>query len=197
MQIRPDSTGPADLANFFFNLQLWTLIFLQPFDQNECLVPHLKHPIHICLEPENQGHGMTFSCSFNGSKYPQNTTWNADRPRIIVPSYMLLKARSVLTLKIFSLIVTNCATIPQSSLPQREYWYAKRVIHKYDVQFFGMAFNLPMYPSNINFHFYCMMSNFLVNLFTIFRSPWLTYQSYLIKFIFLRLYYGIFTWDGY
>ena len=39
-------------------------------DQNQCLVPHLKDPLHICLEPENQGHGMTLNVCNLGSKYP-------------------------------------------------------------------------------------------------------------------------------
>ena len=44
----------------FFNLQLWPIMFLQPLDQNKCLVPHLKDLLHISLEPEAEGHGMTF-----------------------------------------------------------------------------------------------------------------------------------------
>ena len=39
-------------------------------DQQECKVPHLKDLIHICLEPEVQGCGMTFNMCYGGSKYP-------------------------------------------------------------------------------------------------------------------------------
>ena len=39
---------------FFFDHQLWPLIFLQPLDQNECLLPH------IWVEAEVRGHDMTF-----------------------------------------------------------------------------------------------------------------------------------------
>ena len=34
--------------------------FLQPLDQNEFLVTHLKDPNLICFEPESQGHGHDF-----------------------------------------------------------------------------------------------------------------------------------------
>ena len=37
-------------------------------DQNQCLVPHLKDPSHIQLEPEFQGHGMTFKVRNPSSK---------------------------------------------------------------------------------------------------------------------------------
>ena len=40
----------AELEDIFFNLQLWPLISLQPLDQNQCLVPHLKDLLRICLE---------------------------------------------------------------------------------------------------------------------------------------------------
>ena len=43
------------------DLQLWSLIFLQPLDLQECTVPHLKDLINICLKKECQGHGMTFN----------------------------------------------------------------------------------------------------------------------------------------
>ena len=33
---------------------------LQPFNLQECIVPHMKDPIHICLEPEAQEHIRTF-----------------------------------------------------------------------------------------------------------------------------------------
>ena len=33
---------------------------MQPLDLRESTVPQLKDLIHICLEPEAQGHSMTF-----------------------------------------------------------------------------------------------------------------------------------------
>ena len=50
--------------------EVWVPTILLPLDQNECLVPHLKDLIHICLEPEAQRRGMTFKAIFLGSKYP-------------------------------------------------------------------------------------------------------------------------------
>ena len=41
-----------------------------PLDQNEYLVAHLKDPIHICLEPEAQGHGMTFKVCNHSTNEP-------------------------------------------------------------------------------------------------------------------------------
>ena len=38
-------------------------------DQNECLIPHLKDLIHICLEPEAQRRGRTFRVIFFSSKH--------------------------------------------------------------------------------------------------------------------------------
>ena len=38
--------------------------------ENQCLVPYLKDLIHICLELEAQGWGMTFNRVCVGSKYP-------------------------------------------------------------------------------------------------------------------------------
>ena len=38
--------------------ELWASKAPLPLDKNECLVPHLKDLFHICLEPENQGHGF-------------------------------------------------------------------------------------------------------------------------------------------
>ena len=43
---------------------------MQPLDQNQCLVLHLKDPIHIYLEPEVQRHGMIIRHTFMKSKYP-------------------------------------------------------------------------------------------------------------------------------
>ena len=46
------------------------MVTLRPFDKNGCIVPHLKDLFHICLEPENQGHGMIFMVWNFGSKQP-------------------------------------------------------------------------------------------------------------------------------
>ena len=48
--------------------KIWAPTTWAPLDQNECLVPHLKDLIHICLEPEAQGRGMTFNVHYIGSK---------------------------------------------------------------------------------------------------------------------------------
>ena len=58
------------VGNFFLDLQLWPLIFLQPLDLQECTVSHLKDLINIYLENESQGHGMTFNIIYHCSKYP-------------------------------------------------------------------------------------------------------------------------------
>ena len=51
-----------------------------PLDQNEYLVAHLKDPINIRMEPEAQGHGMTFKvCNFE-SKYPYFTSYSGNLP---------------------------------------------------------------------------------------------------------------------
>ena len=60
--------------------EVWVPTILLPLDQNECLVPHLKDPIHICLEPEAQGHGMTFKVCNVGSKYPYFTSYSSNLP---------------------------------------------------------------------------------------------------------------------
>ena len=57
-------------ADFFFDLQLWSLISLQPPDQYQSLVPHLKHLFHICIETKAQGFSMTFKVCNLRSKYP-------------------------------------------------------------------------------------------------------------------------------
>ena len=50
--------------------QLWAPTVLQPMDQNEQLVPHLKDLIHICLEPEFQSHDMSFKvCNLGTHAY--------------------------------------------------------------------------------------------------------------------------------
>ena len=46
------------------------MIFLQSLDLQECTAPHFKNLIHICLEPEAQGCGMTFNRFYVESKYP-------------------------------------------------------------------------------------------------------------------------------
>ena len=39
--------------------EVWVPTILLPLDQNECLVPHLKDPIHICLESATQDPSTT------------------------------------------------------------------------------------------------------------------------------------------
>ena len=58
------------VGKFLCDLQISPQIFLQPLDLKECTVPHLKDLIHICLEPEAQGCGITFNRFYVGSKYP-------------------------------------------------------------------------------------------------------------------------------
>ena len=62
--------GSAELADISSELQLWPLVSLQPLDQNQCLVPHLKDLFHICLETKVQGFWMTFNICNLSSKYP-------------------------------------------------------------------------------------------------------------------------------
>ena len=50
--------------------EVWVPTILLPLDQNECLVPHLKDSIHVCLEPEAQEHGMTFRALYAHLIYP-------------------------------------------------------------------------------------------------------------------------------
>ena len=69
----PDSRpmhGPAVLADIFFVLQLWPLISLQPLDQNQCLVSHLKDLLPICLEVKAHSFWVTFKVLNLGSKQP-------------------------------------------------------------------------------------------------------------------------------
>ena len=47
--------GSAELADIFSELQLRPLVSLQPLDQNQCLVPHLKDLFRINLETKAQG----------------------------------------------------------------------------------------------------------------------------------------------
>ena len=69
---RPQVLGfkPGWLADIFFDLQLQPLISLQPLDQIQCLVPHLKDLLCICLELKAQGIWMTFKVCNLGSNYP-------------------------------------------------------------------------------------------------------------------------------
>ena len=69
---RPQAHGfePGHSADIFFVLQLWPLISLQPLDQNQCLVPHLKDLLRICLENKAQGFWTSFKVCNLGSKYP-------------------------------------------------------------------------------------------------------------------------------
>ena len=73
---RQDSTPmrqrPGQTSRFLFNLQLWSVIFLQPFDQNKCLVSQLEDLIHICFGPAAQDHCMFFKYTFGMSKLPSN-----------------------------------------------------------------------------------------------------------------------------
>ena len=54
-RFEPVSLRSAALADIFFVLQLWPLISLQPLDQNQCLIPHLKDLLRISLEDKAQG----------------------------------------------------------------------------------------------------------------------------------------------
>ena len=54
------------------------------------MTPHLKDPIHICLEPKAQGRGMTFKLNFIESNYPQIPSY---RPRICM--YIIVENNSV------------------------------------------------------------------------------------------------------
>ena len=65
-----DTPKPGPYQKILFYLRLWPLIFLQPSDQNQCLVPHLKDLIEICLEPKAQGHGMNFKVCNLKSRQP-------------------------------------------------------------------------------------------------------------------------------
>ena len=47
---------------------IWPLISLQPLDQNQCLVPHFKDLLRICLEIKGQSFWMTFKVYNSSSK---------------------------------------------------------------------------------------------------------------------------------
>ena len=42
----------------------------EPVDLQDIIAPHLRVPIHICLEPEAQGLGIIIRVIFMRSKYP-------------------------------------------------------------------------------------------------------------------------------
>ena len=54
----------AGSADILFNLQTWPLISLQPFDQNQFLLPHMKDLFHICLETKGQDFWVTFKVPY-------------------------------------------------------------------------------------------------------------------------------------
>ena len=69
-RFEPTGPGSAELADIFSELQLWPLVSLQPLDQNQCLVPHLKDLFCICLGIKAQSFWMTFNVCNLGSKNP-------------------------------------------------------------------------------------------------------------------------------
>ena len=69
-RFKPTCPGSAELADIFSKLQLWPLVSLQPLDQNQCLVLHLKDLFHICLGAKSQNFWMTLIVCNLGSKYP-------------------------------------------------------------------------------------------------------------------------------
>ena len=75
MSTQRDSTlmhlGLTKLVDFFINLIIWPLVFLQPLNLQECTIFHLKDLIHICLALEVQGYGMTFNMCYVSSKYTE------------------------------------------------------------------------------------------------------------------------------
>ena len=54
--------------------QLWGPITFKPLESFQLLIPHLKDPINIYLEPEAQVGGMSLSCIFRRSNFPQIST---------------------------------------------------------------------------------------------------------------------------
>ena len=55
---------------YFFRPPNLTSDIFAALDQNQCLVPHLKDLIEICLEPKAQGHGMNFKVCNLKSRQP-------------------------------------------------------------------------------------------------------------------------------
>ena len=66
----PMRPGSAELADILSQLQLWPLVSLQPLDQNQYLVPHLKDLLCIGLEIKAESFWMTFNIWNICSKYP-------------------------------------------------------------------------------------------------------------------------------
>ena len=60
------STRGRPSRPIFFRLPTLTLISLQPLDQGQFSVPHLKDLFHICLEIKAQGFQMTFKVFNHG-----------------------------------------------------------------------------------------------------------------------------------
>ena len=60
-RFEPMHPGSAELADIFSELQLWPLVSLQPLDQNQCLVLHLKDLLRICLGIKAQSFWKTFA----------------------------------------------------------------------------------------------------------------------------------------
>ena len=69
-ELVPMRPHTSEVADYFFNLQFWPLIFMQPLQQNECLVAHLKKS--ICLDPDAQGSGTILRDIFRGLKPPKS-----------------------------------------------------------------------------------------------------------------------------
>ena len=67
---RATMSNQAELADIFFDLQLWPIILLKSLKQNQCLVPHLKDLFCICLKTKTQGFWMSFKLCNLGSKKP-------------------------------------------------------------------------------------------------------------------------------
>ena len=57
-------------TQILFDPQIQASTVLQPIDQNEHLVPHLKDLFQICLEPEGEGRSMILKPFYVKSKYP-------------------------------------------------------------------------------------------------------------------------------
>ena len=58
------------MSQDFLDFKLSKVVILQPFDLQGHIVPHLKDLTHIYLEPEAQGHGMSFKGIFGRLNYP-------------------------------------------------------------------------------------------------------------------------------
>ena len=60
---------PGRSADIFSEPWLWPLVSLQPLNQNQCLVLHIKDLLHFCLETKGQGYWMTFKVCNLSSKW--------------------------------------------------------------------------------------------------------------------------------